>query len=230
MKKNTGSSLRLSSSEKTALLYILENGPATGYTLMTKAHLNTNTGYTAPKKLIKKNILKIKPYIGKPRPGQPIKEYDLTLLGLCMGMVISSNIGSDLIDKVAKHWGMLLPPLLSNWNYFKSAELGEEFIKILKLLCEVILYQGTGFDLEGWIAEQFWLFIFPGINKVKWLRAFRNNPELRKWAIKGLKERVYEDHVFTKMHESSLTAIENTSEPDWDQVTHNLRWHAPQEY
>ena len=60
------------------------------------------------------------------------------------------------------------------------------------------------------------------------LMALRMDPELRQWAIEGLKKWLGEDRMFMKTHEKTLEALEMTAELDLNKLLSHLRWHGYQ--
>jgi DNA-binding PadR family transcriptional regulator len=168
--------------------------------------------------------------------GKEKKIYALTLIGLAIAFKTASQwkpTNRDLnwvIDKMAEKSGHLLPLVLGKWTYFRSAGLGDEFIRAFRWVTQWILEWGH--DKEAFATERFWYFIFQmtaGDAKLKWLRALRGDPELRQWAVEEMKEWLAEGRVFTKIHERSLVILEMPNEPDWNKVVNGLRFHAPKE-
>ena len=124
--------------------------------------------------------------------GKEKKIYTLTLKGLAIAFKEALeqaqppdwSVKWDM-DKVAKKSGRLLPLVLGKWTYYKSAGLEGEFMRAFQWVVLHIL--NWGYDTEEFATEQFWYYIFqitPGRAKVKWLKALREDPELRQQAIK----------------------------------------------
>jgi hypothetical protein len=168
--------------------------------------------------------------------GKERKIYALTIRGLAIAFKTADQwmpTKGDLnwvIDKMAEKSGHLLPLVLGKWTYYRSAGLGDEFIRAFRWVTQWILEYGH--DTEAFATERFWYFIFQmtaRTAKVKWLKALREDPGLRQWAIDKMKRWLLEGRDLMKMHEKSLEALELTSEPDWNKVLRDLRFHAPRE-
>lgn len=208
------------------------NGESTQYDLCPLTGLNYASVHEAIKDLVASGLIKETRQEKGPGP-LPKRFFSLTLRGLAMAFVTTElkARGFAAVNKVAEKWGVLLPLVLGKWEYFKSVELGEEFMRAFKWVIKWILE--LGYDREEWATEKFWFFIFQmtaGAAKAKWLKALRMDPELRQWAIEGLKEWLAEGRMFMKMHEKSLQVLEMASEPDWSKVVSDLRCLVPPEY
>lgn len=82
-------------------------------------------------------------------------------------------------------------------------------------------------DREDWATYQFWYFIFQmtfRAGKVKWVKALRMDPKLRRWAIEEMRLWLAEGIVFMEMHKKTLEALEMEGEPDWNKLTSDLRY------
>lgn len=152
----------------------------------------------------------------------------MTLRGLAIAFKtvdLSRNM-----DQLAEKWGHLIPFVLGKWTHYRKAGVGDEFMKAFQWVTVWILEWGH--DTEQFATERFWYYVFQmtaRATKVKWLKALREDPELRRWAIEEMKEWLLESRVFMKIHEKSLEALELTDEPDWNKVLDDLRFHALKE-
>jgi hypothetical protein len=84
------------------------------------------------------------------------------------------------------------------------------------------------FDSEKWVMERFFVYVFTLQTpraKILWLKAFRADSDLRQWAIQSLTQWLAESTQWIEINERTLRLIQMPSEPEWDVVVNNLRWH-----
>jgi hypothetical protein len=204
------------------------NGESTQYELKDSTGLTYAPIHEAVKVLLASNLIhetRQEPFRGP----LPKRFFGLTLKGLAMAFLFTAKIPQD-VDKIAEKWGGILPLVLGKWKYFISATLESEFIDAFIWVAKWVLE--WGYDEEAFATERFWYFIFQmtaGTAKLKWLRALREDSELRQWAVEEMKEWLAEGRVFTKIHERSLEILEMPNEPDWNKAVNDLRFHAPKE-
>lgn len=229
---------------KKVLLQIAKEGPQTKYDVEKKTKVNHASIHEAVKYFIKVGDVEGKK-VGVTRTGQAKIRYELTFLGLWRIVEIADSKDYDEVFPKLKRF---LPLIFGKWSYFRSYGLSEELVKALNWLNKEIDYWGIGgiwpqnrlheipeeirFDVERWVMEQFGTYVFmyqTPRTKIQWLKAFRGDNELRKWATKEIKLLLYTSRQFMNSHEKSLEALKTESEPDWIQVFNNLRFHAPPE-
>lgn len=100
--------------------YIAQKGPRIYYRLSKEMdHIPPGTSHNALVELEKKQLLCIEKKGKAPRPGETIKEYHLTVLGLATALLYP-QVHENLRD-VTKSWGSLLPLVLGKWDFFISA-------------------------------------------------------------------------------------------------------------
>jgi hypothetical protein len=163
--------------------------------------------------------------------GVTTKVYALTLRGLLMA-IKSGELRIEDMDRVTMRWKHLLPMLFGNWQYFGKMQLQREVFEFLRgveigyrdesrvlweLAVEAIKTQGLfNFIMwggsTGFFSEESWKSL------VKWLKAIRGNPELRKWMIDHIKREVNIAKTLLRLSEETLRIIESPSEPDWEKL------------
>jgi DNA-binding PadR family transcriptional regulator len=158
--------------------------------------------------------------------GKDRKIYAITLPGLIVAL---KNLEEKNFDAVINKHGELLPLILGKWNYLKSAGLEQERRKAViwvgnRILAEYPLGKAT----VRFATMSFWDYIFQLTNKVervKWIRALREDPELKAWAIDEMKEWFIQGEEIHRINKASLKALESPEEPNWRQLEGELRFH-----
>jgi len=111
---------RLPPRQAQVLRYIAQKGPRIYYRLCKEmVQIPPGTLHDALVKLEKRQLLCIENKGKAPRPGEIIKEYHLTVLGLATALLYP-QVHENLRD-VIKSWGSLLPLVLGKWDFFISA-------------------------------------------------------------------------------------------------------------
>lgn len=219
-------SIRLSPSEKTALLYILEKGPTYAYNLShnkTRLFNTEKTANTALNGLSRKGLLE-KKNTSKER-GR--KDYYLTLKGLCTALVYSAESDEirQKIENIFDRWNHLLP-LLKKFSLFKKHGLEDYFKETLNQETKIfVFYHGRWLSNNARNIEDD--FIERSMHQadagfmMKWNRVLQEDSELRQ----KTKCRLEMD---MKMEEQRLSEyIERLSKvfpklellnPDWDEI------------
>ncbi len=235
----------LSSSAETALLHILMNGPTHGYDLIAKASLNTNTAYAGPKALKKMGLLKVRDVEGK--SGQRKTMHFLTLAGLCVALDISDEAWSNM-DLIVKIWKDFLHfPFEEKWTIFRKHEFTENIKDAFKR--EVEIFYGIRInsvpskykfpssssppDIDTLnVRKRIEDLVIDRITNsdeveqlIKWYKILSDDPELRKKAIRCLKEwivAVQDLEKRLKKKEIMITKLETmilqNLEPDWKEI------------
>jgi DNA-binding PadR family transcriptional regulator len=219
-------SVRLSPSEKEALLFILKKGPTYAYNLShnkTRLFNTEKTANTALNSLSRKSLLEKK----DAEKERNRKYYYLTLKGLCTAMICSTESDEvwQEIESIIDRWGHLLP-LFKKFYLFKKYGLEdyfkESFIQEARLS---VLFQGLWLknNADNILND----FIKRSMHRadadfmVKWNRVLHEDAELMqrtKWHLeleKRMKEQYLEElterlsQVFPKLEQPN---------PDWDAI------------
>lgn len=218
--KNERSSLK-------TLQSIAINGESTQYELKAATHLTYSPIHDAIETLLESKFIhetRQEPHSGP----LPKKYYGLTLEGVAMAFLLMSKTPQD-IDRICEKWGGLLPLALGKWKFFVTAGLEKEFIEAFTWVAKWIL--DWGYNTESFATERFWFFIFMKTareTKIKWLKAFRGDPQLKNWASEEMKEWFLEDEELRRIHRVSLDALDVAQEPDWNKVLIDIVFHAPE--
>jgi predicted transcriptional regulator len=215
----------LTDSERTALRYILENGPAHGYRVYKESGLKTNkTVYTALRALTEKGLLEKKSAEEKPRPGQPMQNYYLTLTGLSVGLSISDKSWKK-IDSIAYRWEHLFPFVFKRWSLFKKHGLAEEVKKALEWSMEVHAmdwrYGHKWVDGGKAIIEE--RFIRRMVNpsrpievRMRWHKVLHSDEELRERLKDYHKNELSISQAFVEQQKIKVKIIAMLQEPEPD--------------
>ena len=219
----------LTDSERTALRYILENGPAHGYRVYKESGLRTDkTVYTALKALKEKGLLEKKPAEEKRRPGQPMQNYYLTLTGLSVGLSISDKPWKRM-DSLVCRWEDLFPFVFKRWSLFKKHGLTEEVMKALEWVMEIPAmdwrYGHSWVDLERASMEETFVSSMadlprPVEAKMNWLRLLHSDEKLRRRVEDYHKEQLEVNEAFVKQQKDKvkIIAMLQEPEPDWEGI------------
>lgn len=211
--------LDMSRTQRKALLYIAENGAATGYNLLNQGPLNSCTAYKAPKSLVKKGMLRLEEK-GKTRAGLRKKEYHLTLLGLCTALRLGGFW--DKVDEVVERWKYLDLIVLGKWKHLAKTVPREDLLLSLqeatKFICEFPLFDESGKRtadgpiIQVYFRTRFFSWIFDPLlrsdSQGKWIDAVRSDAELKDWVTGRLKIQISKFHSLTRWMEKMLHEIE----------------------
>jgi predicted transcriptional regulator len=230
-RKGIPSSIRSLKGKRVQVLCFLAcEGPANIYQIAKGASMRYSVAHKSVRDLEKRGFIRLEEEkLGK--KGVMTKVYVLTLRGLLMA-IKSGELGVDDMDRVTARWKHHLPMLFGNWQYFGKMQLKKEVFEFLKgvdtgyrderrvlweLAVEAIKTQGLfNFIMwggsTGFFSEESWKSL------VKWLKAIRGNPDLRKWMIDHIKREVNIAKALLRMSEETLQIIESPSEPDWEKL------------
>ncbi len=224
-----GSNFPLMNSERTALRYILQHGPAHGYQVYKKSDLKTDkTTYVALKNLTEKGLLERKSAKQKCRPGQPMQEYYLTLAGLTVGLTIFNDSWKK-IDLITLKWEHLLPFVFKKWDLFKKHGLVEEVTKALKSSMEMYAMDWRyGHKwVDGGRAAIEDRFINAMVNrpysievKMRWNKTLHSDKELRDTVEKHYKNHLIVSQAFVDVDKIKVEIITmlQQAEPNWEKI------------
>ncbi len=209
-------------SELKILTVLAEHKEFVQYRLPEKTGLSYRTILRTLKPMEQGRLIRLVRTEASEKGGKERKIYALEPRGLAIALSASKNM-----DNIIEKQGDILPLVLGKWTYLKSVGLEKE-------MREAVIWVGNqilqGFDKKEFATERFWYYIFmmtAESDKVKWLKALRGDPELKKSAIEEMREWLLEGRKFMDVHERTLKALEMTEEPDWNKVV--LRFHAPKE-
>lgn len=207
----------VSKMQQEILHYIAENGPATEYQLLKNANVSSFTAHQAPKILLKKGLLKAEPK-GKARTGRTIKLYSLTFAGLFTVLSKAEITWEDRCNIIERQADML-PLVFSKWRHFISCGLRkEELLNALSFIRSQLSALTPSVDTA---MRAFFLYVFnatPPHERVRWLKALRDDPDLLKWALR--EEKAFQSYA-TMMKETFKLLRE--PKPDWEKALEKLR-------
>ena len=207
---------------KKVLLQIAREGPQTKYDIEKKTKVNHASVHDAIKHFIKTGVLEGEK-VGITRTGQAKTKYKITFAGIWPIIEVIESKQYDEIFPKLKHF---LPLLFGKWIYFRNHGLSEELVKALNWLNREVDYwrideiwtqnqlnlvpEELRFDFEGWVMDRFgdYVFMFQPLNaKTEWLKAFREDNELKQWAIKRIERLLNEGHQLMASYEENLRAL-----------------------
>jgi predicted transcriptional regulator len=180
------------------LCFLAENGPANTYQIHKGLNIEYSVAYMAVKSLQTLGFIKLEGK-GQGQKGATTLIYGLTLKGLIKAIFSRNNL--ENLDKILDRWKHLAPLIFGKWIYFKKMQLQDDIIEFLcdrRTILENLQIPYTGKEeipsdkvaeiiFMSYLAE--WIFRKRLVeNRDKWIRAFREDEELRNWMISELEK------------------------------------------
>lgn len=217
--------LRLSPSEKKALLHILIEGSNYAYYLSCKNGIfntektaNTALNHLARQSLLEKRVVKKK---------RVRNYYHLTLKGLCTALVFFDDPNEIWvkIENITKRWGHLFP-LLKKHHLFRSHGLEDYFQQtLLNVVREYVLFHGhwhpnNATNMENSFIQKF-IRQTEADFMMKWNHVLHEDSELRqktKLFLEREKKKMEQDlEKFTDRLDLVFPRL-GEAEPDWEKI------------
>ena len=178
------------------LRYIAQKGPRIYYRLSKEMDkIPPGTLHNALVELEKKQLLCIEKKGKAPRPGETIKEYHLTVLGLATALLYLQVHENP--REVIKSWGSLLPLVLGKWDFFISAGV-EDLARSRLMIAAVALVRAslspewhfaweTPIDPDEIFRSNFYHMLEYGCIasevRLRWIEVCARDPDIRPYLI-----------------------------------------------
>jgi DNA-binding PadR family transcriptional regulator len=218
----------LKDSEETVLAYVMENGPVHGYLIQKSSDISNKTTYVSLKSLKEKKLLTEVAVQNQNRPGQPMKVYQLTLRGLCVGGGLADIFKK--VDLVVEKWKNLLPFIFKRWKVFKEFGLADKVKLALKSsleLCALDWKFGHQCDdevdrktIEKRFLNYFVMNPQPPEVMMRWNRVVHSDEELTELLEEYHMKQRKIHQAFDKQHKTKLQILNELKKanPSWKEI------------
>lgn len=206
--------------ESRILTYFAKNGPSHMYPLheiRSGCYIAArSTVHRAKNSLLNNGFIMLKNV--ESHAGKDKKIYGLTFKGLNVAL-LKSKSWKD-IDQIARQQEKLSPLMFGKWQHFQRSGVKKiQLQKALRWLC--FGAQQQGYERAQFLLRDFFMYVFVITEieeRVAWLRAIHDDPELSGWA----NEEEWTFLIYARTLITSFRLIRDPN-PDWNEACKEFR-------
>lgn len=175
---------------------------------------------------------------GRAETGLTIKEFHPTSNGVIAALATGKLWNN--VDQIVERWGSWVPLTLKKWSHLVSYGLEEEMKRVVESTPEEILharpapgderteaFEDFVRDLFNWHVLRNVLGSRDRATRIKWYKAIRDDPELRRWALEKARLGLSKIRASVTSWERLVRLFEAAETPNWKEVEEEeARWPA----